>query len=49
VSPNFVDPDEYITDDDTYVTKNSLALIVPLTSNEPVTFKLFVVDQYDPV
>ena len=43
VSPNFVDPDEYMTDDETYVTKYWFALIVPFTSNEPVTCRLFVV------
>jgi hypothetical protein len=49
VSPNFVEPDENITDEETYAILNSVAVKVPLISKEPVIFKLFVVDQYDPV
>jgi hypothetical protein len=49
VSPNFVDPEEYITDDVTYVMKSSSAVIAPLTFNEPVISTSLVADHIDPV
>ena len=45
VSPNFVDPDEYKTEEDTNVTLYSSAVIVPFIFTEPVICKLFVVAQ----
>ena len=49
VSPNFVDPEEYITDDVTYVMKSSSAVIDPLTLKEPVISTSLVADHMDPV
>ena len=49
VSPNLVDPEEYITDDVTYVIKSSSAVIAPLTFNEPVISTFLVADHIDPV
>ena len=49
VSPNFVDPEEYITDDVTYVMKSSSAVIAPLTLKEPVISTFLVADHIEPV
>ena len=49
VSPNLVDPEEYITDDVTYVIKSSSAVIAPLTLKDPVISTSLVADHIDPV